>query len=187
MSLPIRIHDYTYAEYVALEEHSPVRHEFIAGEIYAMAGGTPEHAALASAILRLLGNQLPAGCRTYTSDLRVRIPAREITTYPDGAVICGKSERAADDPMAVTNPVILIEVTSSSTATYDRGAKLEAYQALTSVREVLIVSHDAVRVALHRREDDGSWSTHEAGAGGTVFVTAVGATISVDEVYRDLD
>lgn len=72
MSLPGPIHSYAYTEYVLLEEHSPVRHEFIAGEIYAMAGGTPEHAALAASVLRLLGNQLPSGCRAYTSDLRVR-------------------------------------------------------------------------------------------------------------------
>ncbi len=68
MSPPEPLHRYTYAEYVALEEHSPVRHEFIGGEIYAMAGGTPAHAALAATVLRLTGNQLPAGGRAYTSD-----------------------------------------------------------------------------------------------------------------------
>jgi len=89
MSLPVPLHRYPYREYVALEEHSPVRHEFIAGEIYARAGGTPEHAALAAAVLRAIGNRLPAGRRTYTSDLRVRIENQAVTTYPDGAAICG--------------------------------------------------------------------------------------------------
>jgi hypothetical protein len=108
------LHSYSYAEYVALEEHSPVRHEFVAGEIYAMAGGTPGHAALAATVLRLVGNQLPAGCRAYTSDLRVRVAASDSTAYPDGAVTSGRSLRAEDDPVAVTNPILLIEVTRPS-------------------------------------------------------------------------
>jgi Uma2 family endonuclease len=86
-----RLHRYTYEDYLLLEQHSQVRHEFLDGEIYAMAGGTPEQAALASFVLRHIGNQLPAGCRTYTSDLRVRISKSDLTTYPDGAVICGRS------------------------------------------------------------------------------------------------
>ncbi len=186
MSLPVPLHRYPYAEYVTLEEHSPVRHEFVAGEIYAMAGGTPEHAALAASVLRHLGNQLPAGYRAYTSDLRVRIEASDVTTYPDGAVVCGKVVRATDDHLAVTNPVVLIEVTSTSTEAYDRGAKLEIYKGLSSVREILILSHGAPHVVIHRRLPDGSWASDEATPGGTVEVQTVGATLAVDEIYRDL-
>jgi Uma2 family endonuclease len=68
-----RIHSYSHEEYLALEEQSPVRHEFIDGDIYAMAGGTPEHAGLCSAALLEIGKQIPSGCRTYSSDLRVRV------------------------------------------------------------------------------------------------------------------
>ncbi|MCE7893819.1 MAG: Uma2 family endonuclease [Myxococcales bacterium] len=185
MSLPVPFHSYSYADYLALEDHSPVRHEFVSGEIYAMAGGTPEHAALAAAVLRHLGNQLPAGCRAYTSDLRVRVAGSDVTTYPDGTVVCGKTSRAADDPTAVTNPVVLIEVTSPSTEAYDRGAKLGFYKDLPSVREVLILSHQGPHAALHRRGQDGAWSVHEAGQGETIEVESVGASLAIDEVYRD--
>lgn len=82
MSAPARLHRYSYVDDVLLEQHSQVRHEFLDGEIYAMAGGPPEHAALAAVALRLIGNQLPAGCRTYTSDLRIRIAEGDLTTYP---------------------------------------------------------------------------------------------------------
>ena len=107
---------YTYAEYLALEEESSVRHEFLEGEIYAMAGGSPDHAALAAACIGILRSQLPPGCRAYTSDLRVRIAATGLTTYPDAAVICGPTQRPPEDPLAVANPVLLVEITSPSTA-----------------------------------------------------------------------
>ncbi|HJS75279.1 MAG TPA: Uma2 family endonuclease, partial [Vicinamibacteria bacterium] len=92
MSTVRRVH-YTYAEYLALEEFSSVRHEYLGGEIYAMAGGSPDHAALAAAFIRVIGTHLPPGCRAFTSDLRVRIPATGLSTYPDVAVICGPTER----------------------------------------------------------------------------------------------
>jgi Uma2 family endonuclease len=82
-----RLHDYTYAQYVALEEESSIRHEFLDGEIYAMAGGSPDHAALAAAIIGLLGPQLFPGYRAFTSDLRIRIPSTGLSTYPDVAVV----------------------------------------------------------------------------------------------------
>src|SRR5437764_10151593 len=92
-SAPRRQMHYSYEEYLALEEESPTRHEYFDGEIYAMAGGTPDHAALAAAILGIIGQQLPRGCRAFTSDLRLRIPSSGLSTYPGGTVICGGSQR----------------------------------------------------------------------------------------------
>jgi Uma2 family endonuclease len=125
-----RRHRYSYSEYLILEESSSVRHEFADGEIYAIAGGTPTHAALAAIIIRLVGAQLPVGCRAYSSDLRVRVPETGLSTYPDVTVVGGQTTRAADDPVAVTNPVLVVEVTSPSTEDYDRGEKLTHYQRL---------------------------------------------------------
>jgi Uma2 family endonuclease len=178
-------HRYSYAEYVILEESSSVRHEFADGEIYAMAGGTPTHAALAATIIRLVGAQLPFGCRTYSSDLRVRVPETGLSTYPDVTVVCGHTIRATDDPVAVMNPVLVVEVTSPSSEDYDRGEKLTHYQRLTSVKEVLLVSHRRPALLLHRRGPDGGWSTIEAVAGQTLELSSVGARLSVDDVYRD--
>ena len=178
-----RVH-YTYAEYVALEEESSVRHEFLGGEIYATAGGSPDHAALAGAVIGILRGQLPPGCRAFTSDLRVRMAATGLSTYPDVAVVCGRTERSPDDPLAVTNPVLLVEVTSPSTEEYDRGEKLRHYKSLPSLREVLIVSHRSPDLTLHRRTDTG-WTVTSAGAGGSLELSSVTARIAVDEVYRE--
>jgi Uma2 family endonuclease len=176
---------HSLAEYLVLEEGSPVRHEYLDGEIYAMAGGTPDHAALAATVLRLVGGRLPHGCRAYTSDLRVRIEATGLSTYPDGAVVCGKTRRSAEDPLAVVNPSLLVEVTSKSTEEYDRTAKLEHYRLLQTLNEVLIVSHREPLLTVHRRAPDGTWSTVEARAGGSVHLVCTGAELAVDDVYRD--
>ena len=184
MSTTARRLHYTYAQYVALEEESPIRHEYLDGEIYAMAGGSPDHAALAATIIRLLGSQLPRGCRTFTSDLRVRIPSSGLSTYPDVAVVCGRTERAADDGLAVTNPVLLVEITSDSTEDYDRGEKLRQYTQLPSVREVLIVSHREPHLTLHRRDTSG-WIVIEARSHHELTLETVAARLDVNEVYRD--
>jgi len=175
---------YTYQEYLALEAGSSVRHEYLKGEIYAMAGGSPDHAVLAARLIRALGMQLRHGCQVFTSDLRVRIPATGLTTYPDVSVVCGKTTRAAEDPLAVVNPVLLAEVTSDSTEDYDRGEKLRHYKDLPSVREVLFVSHRGPRISLHRRDDAG-WTLLDAGPGETVALPSIGSRVAVDELYRD--
>ena len=180
---PRRVH-YTHAEYLALEDESPIRHEYLDGEIYAMAGGSPDHAALAAAVIGLLRNQLPPGCRVFTSGLRVQVPATRLSTYPDAAVVCGRTQRAVDDPLAVVNPVLLVEVTSSSTEEYDRGEKLRHYKDLASVREVLILSHRGPQLTLHRRETEG-WIELVAASGQTIDLLSVGARLAVDDFYRE--
>jgi len=184
MTSPARRLHYTYAQYVALETESPIRHEYLDGEIYAMAGSSPDHAALAATVIGLLRPQLPDGCRAFTSDLRVRISVTGLSTYPDIAVVCGPTARAADDPLAVVNPIVLVEVTSDSTEDYDRGEKLRHYTALPSLREVLFVSHREPRLVVHRRQDSG-WEVSEARAGTTLSLESIAATIAVDDVYRD--
>jgi len=175
---------YTYEQYRALEDESSIRHEYLDGEIYAMAGGSPDHAALAAAVIHLLRAQLPPEGRVFTSDLRARIPATGLSTYPDVAVVCGRTLRASDDALAVTNPVLLVEVTSPSTEDYDRGEKLRHYMQLPSVREVLFVSHREARLTVHRREDPG-WIVVDAPQHEIVTLESVSAQLAVDDVYRD--
>jgi Uma2 family endonuclease len=184
MSTTARGLRYTYEQYVALEEESSIRHEYLGGEIYAMAGGSPDHAALAATIISLLRPQLPSGCRVFTSDLRIRIPATGLSTYPDVAVVCGRTQRAPDDALAVVNPVLLVEVTSDSTEEYDRGEKLRHYKALPSVREILIVSHRESLLTVHQRAEP-DWITVTARSGLSVALEGVTARLAVDDVYRD--
>ncbi len=173
-----------YVDYLALEDASPTRHEYLDGEIHAMPPATPDHAALAAAVLAIIGRQLPRGCRSFTSDLRLRVATTGLSTYPDGTVICGAWQRATDDPIALTNPTILIEVTSNSSEDYDRGEKLRNYQTIPSLREILIVSHKAPRITMHRRAE-GQWTSVEATGGESLTLQSIGGVLRVDDVYRD--
>ena len=134
-----RLHRYTYADYVALERASPTKHEFLDGEIYAMAGGSEEHSALAAEVLRALGNALgDRPCRVHTSDLRIYVEDVGLATFPDGAVVCGPLEQHAPSPAATAlNPRVLLEVTSASSEEYDTTTKLEAYRTIPSLRDYI--------------------------------------------------
>ena len=180
------VHRYTYADYVALELVSPTKHEFLDGEIYAMAGGSEEHSALAAEVLRALGNAIgDRPCRVHTSDLRVYVEAAGLATFPDGSVICGPLEQHPPSPSATAlNPTVLLEVTSDSSEEYDTGTKLEHYRTIPSLRDCIIVSHRERRIAVHRRAANGEWLTRVAISGGRVAVESLGLTLVVDEVYR---
>ena len=186
MQVVRRRHRHTYAEYVALELYSTTKHEFIDGEIYAMAGGSEDHSALAAEVLRVLGNAVgERPCRVHTSDLRIYVEATGMATFPDGAVIGGALEHHPPSPNATAlNPAVLLEVTSDSSEDYDTGEKLEAYRTIPSLRDYVVVSHRERRLTVHHRGDDGAWSSRVAITGGQVAVATVGATLVVDEVYR---
>jgi Uma2 family endonuclease len=180
------LHRYTYAEYVALERESPTKHEFLEGEIYAMAGGSEDHSALAAEVLRALGNAVgERPCRVHTSDLRVYVEAAGLATFPDGAVICGPIELHPPSPNATAlNPFVLLEVTSDSSEEYDTGAKLDSYKTIPSLQECVIVSHRERRITVHRRDEDGEWGARVAIAGGRVRVESLACELVVDAIYR---
>ncbi len=185
MSTSAKHRQYTLREYVQLERYSNVKHEYADGQIYAMGGGTPEHGTYAANIIGLLMHQLRGRtCRVHTSDVRIRVPATGLDTYPDVSIVCGHAERDADDELALTNPVVLVEVLSPSTEEYDRGEKLEHYKQIAALREVVFVAHDARRIEIVRREST-EWSSHEAGPGASVQLESIGCSLDVDEVYRD--
>lgn len=176
----------TYAEYVAAEAASDVRHEFLNGDVWAMAGGTPEDAALAAAFIRELGAALRGKpCRVYTSDARVRILATGLSTYPDLTVVCGALETAPEDPDALTNPVVLVEVLSDATEAYDRGAKAAHYRRIASLREYVLVSQGEPLIEVYRRTDGGRWELLEARPGDAVELAALGVRLDVSTLYTN--
>lgn len=179
-------HRYTYAQYVALEKMSPTKHEFFDGEIYAMAGGSEEHSALAARVLAVLDQAIgDRPCRVPTSDLRIYVEAVGLATFPDGSVICGPFQQHPPSPEATAvNPTILLEVTSDSSEEYDTGAKLDAYRMIPSVREVIIVSHREHRITVHRRDSDAGWILHAAISGGRVSIETLSTELVVDAIYR---
>jgi Uma2 family endonuclease len=184
--LPARgVHRYTYADYVAVELDSPTKHEFLNGEIYAMAGGSEEHSALALEVLGVFREATRSGhCRVHTSDLRIYVEAAGLATFPDGSVICGPLAQHQPSPKATAlNPTVLLEVTSDSSEEYDTGDKAEHYRTIPSLRDYVVVSHRERRITVHSRAEHGEWVTRVAIVGGSVAVPSLKAELSVDEVY----
>jgi Uma2 family endonuclease len=186
MGLPRGHHRYTYADYVAVESESSTKHEFLDGEIYAMAGGSEDHSALAAQVLRALGNAIgDQPCRVHTSDLRLYVEAVGLATFPDGSVVCGGVQQHAPSPRATAlNPMVLVEVTSDSSEDYDTGAKLEYYRTIPSLRDYIIISHRERRITIHHRNEDVGWTTRVAIAGGRTAVESLRVELVVDDIYR---
>lgn len=185
MSLPAgKLPAYTYEEYRLFEDGNPARHEYVGGHILAMAGGTPAHARLQAAVLFALERRLEGHpCQAFPSDLRVKIAATGMATYPDVTVVCGPVETAPDDPHAVTNPTLIVEVTSDRTEAYDRGEKFEHYRQIPTLQLHVLVSHRERRIETRRRAANGTWTEHHAGRGETVPLEALGIAVTVDEIY----
>jgi Uma2 family endonuclease len=181
-----RHREYTIEEYVLHEEYANVKHEFLDGQIYLMAGGSPEHSSMAMRVGIALGVQLRGRrCSVYNSDARVRVVATGLDTYPDVSVACGAEERDVEDRFALTNPVVLVEVLSPSTEAYDRGEKVDHYKRIVSLREIVLVSHGEALIEVIRRGEEDDW-THQAFVAGQIAeLRSIDCTLDVDEVYSD--
>lgn len=180
------IHRYTYEAYLENEASSNVKHEFLDGEIYAMAGGTLEHAAIAVNVGAALAAQLrDRPCVVASSDLKVRALATGLATYPDVTVVCGTPELDPKGRDVLLNPTVVVEVTSDSSEEWDRGEKLQHYQQIPSLVACVLVSHRACLVEVVERAGDG-WETRVAGPGEVAAIAALGCALAVDEVYRNV-
>lgn len=180
MGLPVQ-RRVSVAEYLAAELAGDVKHEYLAGLVFAMAGGTPVHALLAARVLTALMNGLRGrGRAVYGSDLRVRVPEEDVITYPDVTVVCGGLESDPEDPDAVTNPIAIVEVLSPTTEAWDRGGKFAIFRALPSLRHYVLVSQDRHRVEHYVRDED-RWVLTDARPGGAIEL--LGVELRVDELY----
>ncbi len=170
------------SDYLAMEAASPIKHEFLDGEVFAVAGAKPGHNRVATSALVALGLLLRGGrCRAFNSDQRIYVVETGLYTYADGGVACGRWQ-VHTDGMSLLNPTLLFEVLSPSTRDYDRGAKLEHYRQIASLRHVLIIDQPDRRIEHHRRGDDGAWTLTTLHA-GAVDLGDLGGTIALDEIY----
>lgn len=178
----------TYAEYLAAESTSLEKHEWYNGQVYAMAGGTPEHAFLGGAVISELRNALKGKpCRPFSGDLRIRSLVTDLATYPDAAVVCGPRVAHPDDKDACCNPTALFEVLSPTTEAYDRGEKFEHCQTLAALRDYVLVCTGRNHIDHYMRNEDGSWTRRGYGPGEAFTLSGVAVTLRVDDVYAGVE
>ncbi|MBK8095143.1 MAG: Uma2 family endonuclease [Verrucomicrobiaceae bacterium] len=187
MGIPKVIVRYSAEEYYDLEEEEAYKSEYYDGEIFSMAGGSPEHSLIVMNLLRELGTRLKGKtCTPYDGNLRIQIPATGLITYPDVSVFCKKLEFDPKDKRQQTaiNPTVLIEVLSKSTESYDRGKKSENYRQLESLKAYILVSQTSPHIELYERHGDGFWFLTEAkGLDQEIPIKPLGLKLPLAEVY----
>ncbi len=180
---------YTLEEYLAMEEASPTRHEYHAGVIYAMAGGSVPHAQITFNVCGTLFNLLKGKrCRGGSSDQRIRIEAANVSLYPDAIVVCPPEQTAQNDPHALVNPALIVEVLSPSSENYNRNEKFELYAQIAELRDYLLVSQDRVLVEHFQRAENDGWLLRRFNRREDILrLDNLEIEVPVDEIYEGLD
>lgn len=179
---------YTPEEYLELEVKADHKSEYLAGQIYAMAGGSPQHDQISFNLISTLGGQLRGGpCRGYTSDQLVLVRETGLFTYPDVTVVCGEPRFEQMRVNVLVNPTLLIEVLSDSTEAYDRGEKFAHYRRIESLQEYVLVAQDRPRIERYLRQEDGTWNyTAAEGLEAMLRLDSIRCGLRLAEVYAQV-
>lgn len=176
-------------EYLLQERQRAYKSEYLAGHIYALAGGSRRHNLLVANIVAALHRQLrQRSCTVYPSDLRIHIPGRNYYTYPDVSVACEPLRFTDDEQDTVLNPVVIIEVLSKSTENYDRGRKFKHYRTITSFQEYLLIAQDSVHIEHYVRQPDNQWLFVDVDdPNETIVLSCIQCDLLVTDIYEKVD
>jgi Uma2 family endonuclease len=177
------------AEYLEIERAAEVKSEFFGGEVFAMAGGTRAHSLVASNVIGELRQRLKGTrCVVYNTDLRVKVEATGLLTYPDASIVCGPQRFLDDQQDTLLNPTVLVEVISDSTEAYDRGKKFEHYRQIPSCQEVLLISQREPRIEQFIRQPGGDWMLKEAaGLNAELELPSLAIVLPLAEVFAQVE
>ncbi len=180
--------DYQYIsreEYLEGEKNSQIKHEYIDGQAYAMAGASKAHIVIGGNVFVLLRNHLRGNrCFPYSSDMKVYIESKNVYYYPDLVVSC--DERDREDDYVLYYPKLIVEVLSKTTEAFDRGNKFADYDKLETLEEYVLISQDRMRVESFRRNAEGQWVLHRFEEGDEIKLTSVNFSCSVSAIYEDV-
>lgn len=174
-------------QYLKMEEQSPIKHEYIDGQIYAMAGASDPHVTIALNLATLLRSHVRgSGCRVYISDMKARIESLNRFYYPDVMVTCDPRDQETSTYKRF--PTLIVEVLSDSTEAFDRGDKFADYQELDSLREYVLINTKRQRVDCFRRREEGQWVLQfYTPIQNEVKLESVGFTGTLATLYEDVD
>ena len=178
----------TVEEYLKLEQDGEIRHEYVAGQIYAMTGSSREHNLIATNLISLLRPHLRGGsCRAFVSDMKVEIKTSsqraDFFYYPDVVVTCNPLDR---ERYFLTSPCLVIEILSPSTQATDRREKRINYQSLDSLQEYVLVSQAEMKVEIYRRDNDNNWTVETIGKNEYLQLNSVELTLTMADIYEDV-
>ena len=172
-------------EYLTGEEISPIKHEYIDGQVYAMAGASDAHVTITGNLFALLRNHLRGtGCRVYMSDMKAQIDTANIYYYPDVLVTCDARDRELTNYKKY--PCLIVEVLSPKTEAFDRGDKFADYQQLETLQEYVLISQKRQRLECFRRNTEGFWVLQTYNQGSEINLTSIDFRTSLDNLYEDV-
>ena len=179
----------TPEQYLEIERRAERKSEYNNGEMFAVAGAKQAHNRLVANLIAGLHRQFRSRpCDVYPSDMRVRVSATGLYTYPDVVAVCGEQRFLDDQKDTLLNPGLLVEVLSPSTEAYDRGRKFEQYKSIESLREYLLVASDRVHADQYTRQADGRWLLTSADCmEDSLTLESVGIQIALADLYEKVD
>lgn len=173
---------FTADEFLVWEAQQALRHEYLAGDVFAMTGGTLDHNRLTRNLLMALCRRLDGTpCEAFSSDVMLRVEAADAYFYPDVIVTCSEADRRAE--RVISEPRVVAEVLSPSTAAHDWGAKFEAYSHLPGLAEYVLVEAERIAVHVLRPNAAQRWERWHCGAGDSLELTSLGIDIPLAELY----
>jgi Uma2 family endonuclease len=179
----------TPEQYLEIERKAEFRSEYYNGEMFAMAGAADSHSLIVTNLTAEFSQQLrKRPCFTYSHDMRVRVSATGLYTYPDVMVVCGERQFLDDRRDNLLNPAVIVEVLSPSTEAYDRGRKFENYRSIESLREYLMVSSESIGAELYTRQPDGRWMLTAASRLEDVLeIESIDCRLALADVYEKVE
>ncbi len=176
----------TIESYLTFERQAETRHEYLDGEIFAMAGASRIHNLIVGNTFAAIHNQLKGRpCEPYTDNMRVRTPSSDLFTYPDVVIACEEPKFEDSELDTLLNPTLIVEVLSPSTEGYDRGIKSERYRSIPSLTEYVLVAQDRVHVEHYVRQAGDRWLLEElSDLGQTLELPSIGCRLALSEIYE---
>lgn len=180
---------YTQDEYLAFERASLEKHEYYQGEIFDMAGGSLSHSQLQMNFTRETGYFLKGkSCKIHASELRVHIPLNTLYTYPDAQIICGEIRMLDNAFDTILNPVVIVEILSKSTQSYDRGDKFLLYRSIQSLKEYILIDSLSVKVEHYTRQENEDWVLKEyTSLSDSLYIQSIKYTLPLSELYSGIE
>lgn len=173
--------------YLSAERLADTKHEYFNGEVYAMAGASRNHTLIVGNVCAALHAQLrQKTCAVYPNDMRVKVIPSGLYTYPDVMVTCGVEHFEDDHTDTLLNPVVIVEVLSPSTESYDRGQKFKSYRGLPSLTDYLLISQDMARIEHFTRQADGWLLTDSEDIAGEIRLGSIDCTLKLADVYEKI-
>lgn len=180
---------YTPEEYFELDRNSEANYEYFDGEVFEMSGVSPNHATIeVNLITKINPTAVKKGCRVFPANLRIKVPVLPTYRYPDLSIVCGNAVfEEMGGLQCLVNPVLIVEVLSDSTESYDRGEKFRQYKSIESFREYLLVSSETKDITHFLKHNDRFWLQSDYISGESVQITTLDFDLNIDEVYQGIE